>query len=57
MIVIFRGLGFSDEKYAPCSLLAEMVKKGNLGVKSGIGFYDYSDGLKNKKVAQQFLIK
>lgn len=49
--------GFSDEKYAPCSLLAEMVKKGNLGVKSGIGFYDYSDGLKSKKVAQQFLIK
>ena len=49
--------GFSDEKYAPCSLLAEMVKKGNLGVKSGIGFYDYSDGVKNKKVAQQFLIK
>ena len=49
--------GFADEKYAPCSLLAEMVKKGNLGVKSGIGFYDYSDGVKNKKVAQQFLIK
>jgi 3-hydroxybutyryl-CoA dehydrogenase len=49
--------GFSDEKYAPCSLLVEMVKKGNLGVKSGIGFYDYSEGLKNKKVAQQFLIK
>ncbi len=49
--------GFSDEKYAPCSLLVEMVKKGKLGVKSGIGFYDYSEGLKNKKVAQQFLIK
>ncbi len=48
--------GFSDEKYAPCSLLVEMVEKGNLGVKSGIGFYDYSEGLKNKKVAQQFLI-
>ena len=46
--------GFSDKKYAPSQLLVEMVKEGNLGVKSGIGFYDYSEGLKNKKVAKQF---
>ena len=47
--------GFKDEKYAPCQLLVEMVEKGNLGVKSGVGFYDYSEGLKSKKVAKQFV--
>ena len=46
--------GFADKKYAPSQLLVEIVKEGNLGVKSGIGFYDYSEGLKNKKVAKQF---
>ncbi len=46
--------GFSDEKYKPCPLLAEMVKNGNLGVKSGCGFYDYSEGIRNKKVSKQF---
>ena len=47
--------GFEDEKYAPCQLLVEMVEKGNLGVKSGVGFYDYSEGLKSKKVAKEFV--
>ncbi len=47
--------GFSDEKYRPCPLLVDMVKAGNLGLKSGKGFYDYSNGNKNKKVAQQFI--
>jgi len=47
--------GFEDKKYAPCQLLVEMVEKGNLGVKSGVGFYDYSEGLKSKKVAKQFV--
>ena len=46
--------GFADEKYAPCSLLVEMVEAGNLGVKSGEGFYDYSEGARNKKVAKRF---
>ena len=49
--------GFSNEKYSPCSLLVNMVKKGKLGVKSGEGFYDYSDGNRNKKVAKQFIFK
>jgi len=49
--------GFEDKKYAPCQLLVEMVEKGNLGVKSGVGFYDYSEGLKSKKVAKQFVRK
>ena len=47
--------GFEDKKYAPCPLLVEMVKKGNLGVKSGLGFYNYKEGIKNKKVAERFI--
>ena len=47
--------GFSDKKYSPCPLLVNMVNSGNLGVKSGEGFYNYSDGVKNKKVSGQFL--
>ena len=46
--------GFGGKKYTPCPLLIEMVKSGKLGVKSGIGFYDYTDGPRNKKVADQF---
>ena len=32
---------FKDEKYRPCSLLNEMVNRGDLGVKTGNGFYNY----------------
>tara|TARA_B110000014_G_scaffold215972_1_gene169876 strand:- start:798 stop:1607 length:810 start_codon:yes stop_codon:yes gene_type:complete len=32
---------FNDDKYRPCPLLKEMVKKGQLGKKSGEGFYKY----------------
>ena len=46
--------GFGGKKYTPCPLLIEMVKSGKLGVKSGVGFYDYTDGPRNKKVASQF---
>ena len=46
--------GFGNPKYAPNPLLVNMVTAGKLGVKSGEGFYDYSDGPKNKKVAAQF---
>ncbi len=46
--------GFGDPKYAPCPLLVNMVTAGKLGIKSGEGFYDYSDGARNKKVAAQF---
>ena len=46
--------GFKDDKYKPCSLLVEMVKNNNLGLKTGQGFYDYSEGPRNKKVASQF---
>ena len=47
--------GFKNPKYAPCPLLVNMVNAGKLGVKSGEGFYDYSQSRKAKKVAEQFL--
>ena len=39
MNVLYEGLG--EEKYAPCDLLKEMVSRGDLGRKSGKGFYTY----------------
>ena len=47
--------GFGNPKYAPCPLLVNMVTAGKLGVKSGEGFYDYSEGPKNKKLSKQFV--
>ena len=41
-------------KYAPCPLLVNMVTAGKLGVKSGEGFYEYSQGSKDLKVSSQF---
>ncbi|MCK0180012.1 3-hydroxybutyryl-CoA dehydrogenase [Flavobacteriaceae bacterium S0862] len=46
--------GFKNPKYAPCPLLVNMVSAGKLGVKSGEGFYDYSESRKAEKVAKQF---
>ncbi|MFT6066256.1 MAG: 3-hydroxybutyryl-CoA dehydrogenase [Polaribacter sp.] len=46
--------GFKNPKYAPCPLLVNMVMAGKLGVKSGEGFYDYTDSRKAEKVAQMF---
>ena len=40
MEVLQEGLG--DDRYAPCPLLREHVAAGNLGRKSGRGFYEYS---------------
>ncbi len=34
--------GFGDEKYLPCPLLVEKVEKGELGNKTGKGFFSYS---------------
>ena len=47
--------GFKNPKYAPCPLLVNMVGAGKLGVKSGEGFYDYSESRKAEKIASQFL--
>ena len=46
--------GFKNPKYAPCPLLVNMVRAGKLGIKSGEGFYDYSESRKAEKVARQF---
>jgi len=46
--------GFKNPKYAPCPLLVNMVTAGKLGVKSGEGFYDYSESRKAEKVAKMF---
>jgi len=46
--------GFGNPKYAPCPLLINMVTAGKLGVKSGEGFYDYSESRKAEKIAKLF---
>lgn len=46
--------GFKNPKYAPTPLLVNMVTAGKLGIKSGEGFYDYSEGKKAEKVAKMF---
>lgn len=51
--VLYDGLG--NTKYAPCPLLVNMVTAGKLGAKSGEGFYNYSEGMKNAKVSSQFI--
>lgn len=49
--------GFGNPKYAPCPLLVKMVTAGELGAKSGRGFYDYSHGTKDLKVSRFFAVK
>ncbi len=46
--------GFGQPKYAPSPLLINMVEADDLGVKSGQGFYNYENGIKNKEVAESF---
>ena len=46
--------GFKKPKYAPCPLLVNMVRAGKLGIKSGEGFYEYSESRKAEKVSKQF---
>ncbi len=46
--------GFKNPKYAPCPLLVNMVMAGKLGIKSGEGFYDYSENRRAEHVAKMF---
>jgi len=46
--------GFKNPKYAPCPLLVNMVVAGKLGIKSGEGFYDYSENKKAEIVSKMF---
>jgi 3-hydroxybutyryl-CoA dehydrogenase len=46
--------GFKNNKYAACPLLREMVRERNLGIKSGLGFYDYSDKSTEPMIAPRF---
>jgi|SRR6185312_11600241 len=50
--VLYEGLG--NQKYAPCPLLVNMVTAGDLGVKSGTGFYSYKHGTKDLVLAPRF---
>jgi 3-hydroxybutyryl-CoA dehydrogenase len=46
--------GFGNPKYAPSPLLVNMVMAGQLGVKTGQGFYTYVKGSKELVVAPNF---
>jgi 3-hydroxybutyryl-CoA dehydrogenase len=46
--------GTGNPKYAPCTLLINMVAAGLLGVKSGKGFYEYTTGSKSLTVNKRF---
>jgi 3-hydroxybutyryl-CoA dehydrogenase len=52
MKVLYEGLG--QDKYAPSPLLVNMVTAGNLGVKSGEGFYVHTPGSKELVVSSRF---
>jgi 3-hydroxybutyryl-CoA dehydrogenase len=47
--------GFGNPKYAPCPLLVNMVMAGKKGVKTGEGFYNYANGVKEAVVTDKFL--
>lgn len=52
MNVLYQGFG--NPKYSACPLLIKMVTAGQLGVKTGNGFYDYSKGSKEPGVSNKF---
>jgi 3-hydroxybutyryl-CoA dehydrogenase len=50
-------MGFGNQKYAPATLLANMVQAGFHGAKSGEGFYKYTPGSKELVVSERFQAK
>ncbi len=46
--------GFGNPKYSPSPLLVNMAASGQLGVKSGSGFYDYNQGGKELIVSKKW---
>jgi len=46
--------GFGNPKYAACPLLVNMVTAKRLGVKTGEGFYNYTQGSKDLIVSEAF---
>ncbi len=46
--------GFGNPKYAPCPLLVNMVQAGHKGIKTGVGFYQYTAGSKDLVVSPRF---
>ena len=52
MNVLYKG--FENPKYAACPLLVNMVAAGKLGIKTGSGFYDYTNGPKDAPVSPKF---
>ncbi len=47
--------GFESSKYEACPLLGIMVEAGEMGIKSGKGFYDYKNGGKEPAVNGRFV--
>jgi 3-hydroxybutyryl-CoA dehydrogenase len=53
--VLHSGIG--NPKYAPATLLVNMVQAGYMGAKSGEGFYKYTAGSKDLVVSPMFANK
>lgn len=51
--VLYEGFD-RNPKYAPCSLLLKMLEMGEIGVKSGSGFYSYNSGQKEVTLSKRF---